>query len=365
MKILIALPGLHRHNRGAEVAFISIARELARLGDDVTLIGSGETDPTTPYRFLHAASVPREKFEAFPFVPVLRHEYAYEELTFVPGLLRRFRPQAYDLTVTCSYPFTNWILRRPVFRGRRPPHVYVTENGDWPAVSGTSEYRFFGCEGLVCTNPDFYERNKIRWRARFIPNGVDCDRFSPGTGQRADFGLPQDRLIVLMVSALVASKRIMTGIEAVSRIPDAHLVVAGDGPLRDEIEAAAKRLLPGRFARLSVSPTKMPGLYRSADVFLHLSKDEPSSLAFLEALACGLPLVAHDLPQLRYIVGDEEFLVDTDNTELVASQIALARETSLTRSQKRSKLAEAFSWRSIATQYRRFFQEIVNSPSGA
>src|SRR5205807_4342847 len=140
---------LHRQNRGAEVAFISIARELARLGDDVTLIGSGEADPTTPYRFLHAASVPREKFEAFPFVPVLRHEYAYEELTFVPGLLRRFRPQDYDVTVTCSYPFTNWILRRPVFRGR-PPHVYVTENGDWPAISWKSEYRFFGCEGLIC-----------------------------------------------------------------------------------------------------------------------------------------------------------------------------------------------------------------------
>ena len=111
-----------------------------------------------------------------------------------------------------------------------------------------------------------------------------------------------------------------------SRIPDAHLVVAGDGPLRQEIEATAEELLPGRFTRLSVSPAMMPGLYRSADVFLHLSKDEPSSLAFLEALACGLPLVAHDLPQLRYIIGNEEFLVDTDDIALVASQIALARE---------------------------------------
>src|SRR5580704_10685064 len=117
MRVLFALPGLHRHSRGAEVAFISIGKELARLGDAVTLIGSGKSDSTTPYRFLHAASVPRERFETFPFGPILRHEYSYEELTFVPGLLRQFRPLDYDITVTCSYPFTNWVLRRPVFRG--------------------------------------------------------------------------------------------------------------------------------------------------------------------------------------------------------------------------------------------------------
>jgi glycosyltransferase involved in cell wall biosynthesis len=361
VRVLFALPGLHRHNRGAEVAFISIGKELARLGDTVTLLGSGEPDPTAPYRFIHASSIPRERFEGFPVGPLLRHEYAYEELTFVPGLLRQFRPGDYDITVTCSYPFTNWILRRPVLRGQRPPHIYVTENGDWPAIARNSEYRFFRCEGLVCTNPDFYERNKNRWRAQFIPNGVDCEQFSPGRGQRTDLGLPQDRLIVLMVSALIASKRVETGIEAVSRIPDAYLVVAGDGPLRQEIEATADRLLSGRFKRLSISPSMMPDVYRSADVFLHLSKDEPSSLAVLEALASGLPVVAHDLPQLRYIVGDDEFLHNTDDPALVAKQIALARETSPTKSQKRSKIAEAFSWKHIASRYQSFFREIVHS----
>jgi glycosyltransferase involved in cell wall biosynthesis len=364
VKVLFALPGLHRHNRGAEVAFISIAEELVKLGDAITLIGSGAIDPKKPYRFLHAGSIPRERFERFPFGPVLRHEYAYEELTFVPALLGKFRPCEYDVTVSCSYPFTNWVLRRPVLRGRRPPHVYVTENGDWPAVAKNSEYRFFGCDGLVCTNPEFYERNKARWRSRFIPNGVDFDRFSPGQSRRTDFGLPEGRLIVLMVSALIPSKRISAGIEIVSRVPGAHLVVAGDGPLREELEAIGKNLLPDRFTQLSVSAAMMPSLYRSANVFLHLSKDEPSSLAFLEAMACGLPLVAHDLPQLRYIVGDDEFLVDTDNAELVSRQILLAQKASQRSSQKRSKLAETFSWQSVATQYRNFFHEIVNSLPG-
>ena len=43
MKVLFALPGLHRYNRGAETAFISIAKELVNAGDSVTLIGSGDS----------------------------------------------------------------------------------------------------------------------------------------------------------------------------------------------------------------------------------------------------------------------------------------------------------------------------------
>jgi glycosyltransferase involved in cell wall biosynthesis len=359
MRVLFALPGLHRYDRGAEIAFISVARELAKAGDSVTLIGSGHTRDAAPYRFLHAGSLARENFESFPNIPALRDECAYEELTFLPALLSQYRPAEYDVTVTCGYPFTNWMLRRPALSGHRPPHVFVTQNGDWPAHSNNREYRLFGCEGLVCTNPDFYERNKTRWRCRMIPNGVDCVRFQPGMPQRQEFGLPADRLIVLMVSALIPSKRVEIGIEAVSQIPDAHLVVAGDGPLRQACDELAKRLLPGRFTRLSVAPERMPALYQSADVFLHLSKEESFGNVFVEALACGLPIVAHDSPRLRWIVGDGEFLVDTGDPAAIARHIALARRAPATDRQARAQKAASFSWSKIGEYYREFLTEVV------
>ncbi len=259
----------------------------------------------------------------------------------MPDLLRRYRPADYDVTITCSYPFTNWALRRPVLGGSRPPHVYVTQNGDWPAQSNQSEFRLFGCEGLVCTNPEYFERNKNRWRCALIPNGVDCNRFFPGAAERQQFGLPADRLVVLMVSALIPSKRVDVGIEALSHIPDAYLVVAGDGPMRQQVDAAAARLLPGRFTRLSVAPEKMPLLYRSADVFLHLSKDEPSSLAFVEALACGLPVVAHDSLRMRHIAGDDEFLLDAEEPTAISQQVERARRSTLAQSKKRAERATA------------------------
>jgi glycosyltransferase involved in cell wall biosynthesis len=359
MRVLFVLPGLHRYPRGAEIAFISVATELAKAGDSVTLIGSGQPPSAAPYRFLQAASVEREKFEALPTMPILRNEYAYEELTFVPGLLREYRPAEYDVTVTCSYPFTNWILRRKTWRGSRPPHVFVTQNGDWPAHANNSEYRFFGCEGLVCTNPDFFERNKSNWACKLIPNGVDCVRFQPGPSQRNEFGLNTDRLIVLMVSALIPTKRVEIGIEAVSQIPDAHLVVAGDGPQREAVTALAARLLPGRFTRLSLAPDQMPALYRSADIFMHLSQEEAFGNVFIEAMACGLPIVAENSPRTRWIVGEREFLLDTGNPSDIAEHIKLARDAPANLRQTRVELASAFSWSKIGEMYREFLKEVV------
>lgn len=358
MRVLFALPGLHRFDRGAEIAFIAIAKELAKAGDTVTLIGSGQTRVHAPYRFLHAASRSRKKFESFPKFPVFRSEFVYEELSFVGPLLCQYRPSEYDVTVTCSYPFTNWALRCTPSRAR-PPHVFVTQNGDWPAYSNDAEFRFFGCDGLVCTNPDFYERNKARWRSRMIPNGVDCDHFRPGTPQRAEFGLPPDRLIVLMVSALSPSKRIEVGIEAVSQLADAHLVVAGDGPLGETLDVLGSNRMPGRFTRLSVHPERMPALYQSADVFLHLAKEESFGNVFVEAMACGLPIVAHDSARLRWIVGDDQFLHDTADTTAIAQNIALARQAPVTEREARAKRVARFSWSKIGETYRDFFEEIV------
>lgn len=361
MRILIALPGLHRLDRGAEIAFISVARELANTGDEVTLIGSGQTRAGDPYKFLRARSVGREHFELFPSLPVLRNEYCYEELTFAPHLFLRYRPNEYDITMTCSYPFTNWLLRRPTLRGFRPRHVFVTHNGDWPARSRGAEFRFFGSDGLICINPDFFERNKSRWNCRLIPNGVDCQHFRPGAAQRQLFNLPQDRMVVLMVSALIPNKRIEFGIDAVSRISDAHLVVAGDGPLRKKIVDAASENLPGRFTLLSVPSERMPMLYQASDVFLQCSKDEPFPLVFLEAMACGVPVVAHDIPRVHWFLGEDEFLTDMNDPAAIAIAIRRAHLHGSAGREKRVDRASSFSWKRIAGMYREFLQEILAS----
>ena len=364
LRILFALPGLHRVDRGAEIALMSVAGELARTGDEVTLIGAGQPREGTPYRFIHAGAVPRARFERMPGLPALRNDTAYEEASFVPGLLRHYDPRAYDVTVACSFPFVHWALRRPA-PGGRPAHVFVTQNGDWPVRDNRSEYRFFACDGLVCINPDYYEAGRQRWPAALIPNGVDVTRFTPGPGDRARFGLPADgRPLVLMVSAMIESKRVADGIRAVAELPDVLLVCAGDGPGRDAIDALAASLLPGRFTRLTTTAAEMPLLYRSCDAFMHLSLDESFGNVFVEALACGLPVVAHDNARTRWIVGDDQYLSDTTSRAALSAQIARALAAGGAGAQLCQARAQQFAWSAIAARYRSFFHEVIDRRRG-
>lgn len=348
VKILFALPGFHRFDRGAEVALLSVADAMAQAGEAVTVMGSGAARPGTAYRFVAVPSIARTRFERFPFFPPLRSETAWEDATFAAALLRRYDPSAYDAVVTCSFPFTHWALRRPA--RRKPLQVFVTQNGDWPATSDRSEYRSFRTDLLVCTNPDYYAASEARWPCALVPNGVDLARFSPGPGERAALGLPAEGPIVLMVSALIATKRVMDGIRAVAALPGVHLVVAGDGPLRAEAQALADSLMPGRFRRVSLAAAQMPALYRSADAFLHLSLLESFGNVFIEAWASGLPVVGHDTPRLRWILGDNtRFLCDTED------QAALGNALKAALAQGAGEPApgiERFAWPTIAAQYR-------------
>jgi glycosyltransferase involved in cell wall biosynthesis len=364
LRILFALPGLHRVGRGAEVAFESVAREIARRpGFDVTLIGSGAAGSGGPgYRFLHAGCVARERFDRWPKIPPLRSGYAYEELSFMPGLLRAYDPGSYDATVTCAYPFTNWALRARKRAGRRPAHLFVTQNGDWPARAVNAEYRWFACDGLVCTNPEYFERHKGRWHSALIPNGVDPAAFMPGPGSRAEFGIPHGVPVILSVAALIPSKRVVEGVRAAAGVPGAHVVVAGDGPLRADIERMGRELLPGRFQRLVAPRERMPSLYQSADVLLHMSKDEPFGNIYIEAMSTGLPVVAHDTPTTRWITDGRAALVDTDDGSAVAAALESALRSGGEGAEARRAVVESrFSWSAVADSYCRFITEVANA----
>ncbi|MGB5076177.1 MAG: glycosyltransferase family 4 protein [Sphingorhabdus sp.] len=358
MKLLFALSGFHSHDRGAEVALMSVAEAMAMTGDDVVLMGSGFPRAGTSYHFQHVNSVPRERFENWPHFPPLRSETAWEDASFSFNLLRAYDPREFDAVITCAFPFTHWALRRPT--RRKPLQIFVTQNGDWPAFANRSEYRTFSCDGLVCTNPDYFERNQARWNCALIPNGVDLSRFKPGKGDRSRFGFPTDKKIILMVSAFIDSKRVLEGIRAVAQMADAYLVVAGDGPLRAEAQALADTLMPGRFQRVSLAAGEMPALYQSADVFLHLSLLESFGNVFLEAWASGLPIVAHDTDRLRWILGKHGHLCDTEDQSVLKQAIANALTSSTTCN---TNGIERFAWSKIAEEYRDFIRKLNREAS--
>ncbi|PHV61396.1 glycosyltransferase family 4 protein [Cyanobacterium aponinum] len=362
LKIAIALPGLHRVIRGAEVALESIAFELAKMeGLEITLFGSGYPKENHSYHFIHIDNTPREKFESWLKFPIFRSEYAYEEFTFFLNLQNKYQPKDFDLTVACSYPFINWLFTNKGGKNK-PPHVFITQNGDYPACHNRKEYRFFQCDGLVCTNPEYYARNKDQWFSTLIPNGVNPDIFTPASTDRSQFNLPDDVPIVLMVSALIPSKRVTEGIKAVSQLENVHLVVCGDGSERDKVLSLGKEKMCDRFHLLQLSHSQMPDIYRMADVFLHLSLDEPFGIVYLEALSNGLPIITHKNLTSEWILENTSFLINTENEEEIVSTIkkVLASSNNIDLINQRINLVkERFSWSKISKEYLQFFKEVI------
>lgn len=362
IRVAFVLPGLHRVQRGAEIAFESVAQELGRMSDfAVTLIGSGQERADANYRFVHCPCVPRERFEGWFRFPPFRDECVWEEATFVARLLSRYDPRDFDVNVTCSYPFVNWLLRLRRHH-KSPQHVFVTQNGDWPVQARNSEFRAFGCDGLVCINPVYFERHKSRTKIWLIPNGVHPERFHQAAPDRTSLGLREDARVVLIVSALIPSKRVLEGIRAISEMPDVHLVVAGNGPLRDEVDAQGRRLMGPRFQRVEVPFDRIPVLYASADALLHMSLNEPFGNVYVEALASGLPVVTHDWESTRWLFEGHGFLVDTTDPAAVRQGVeqALAHRSPEDAAGRRALADRRFTWRAVAEEYAKCFRTLVH-----
>ncbi|MFO0875793.1 MAG: glycosyltransferase family 4 protein [Gemmataceae bacterium] len=359
LRVGFVLPGLGRVQRGAETAFLEVARGLAQQGVEVELFGTGKQGTEgLPTHVVPCRS--RETFERWPTFPGFRSETYYEEYLFGLALLRSgvYRPSRFDAVVHCTYPYLNWFLRLTASR-RGPRRIFVTQNGDWPCRRTNAEFRWFRCDGLVCTNPEYYQRHKEQYQAALIPNGVDPTVYHPGSASTpSPWDLPRDRPIILIVSAFIASKRVADGIRAAAKVPEAFVAVAGDGPERARIQDLCNELLPGRHRLLGSLPREnMPDLYREADVLLHMSQEEPFGIVYLEGAASGLTVVAHDGPVPRWILGDTALFANTSDLDAVARVLreGIASHRHGDRGHRaRQRVLQEWTWDHQAALYRDF-----------
>lgn len=152
----------------------------------------------------------------------------------------------------------------------------------------------------------------LRVPARAVSNGIDLQRFTPGERdpqllQR--FGLPTDRPLLLHVNRLSEEKRVDVLLDAVAKMKiDAHLALVSTGPAEADLRLQVKRLEIGdRVSFLGfVSDADLLVLRRSADLFVIPSEADLQSLSTMEAMACGLAVIAANAYALPELVHHEE-----------------------------------------------------------
>jgi len=188
-----------------------------------------------------------------------------------------------------------------------------------------------------------------------INNGVNLEKFS-NHGEKSKIKI--ERPIYLGVGAFETGKRQELLIKAVEKLDKGSLLLIGDGLRKSELVKMGKERLGRRFASLTVDHNLIDKYYRAADVFsLPVWEREAFGLVFLEAMACGLPVVTNNDPIRKQIVGNAGKLVDVIDSEEYAKALLLASKTDW--SEKPRKQAEKYSWTRIAAKYNQVLSDLI------
>ena len=150
-----------------------------------------------------------------------------------------------------------------------------------------------------------------------------------------------------------------------------RLLIIGDGRLRAKTELEAERLGIANFCRFPGSITNLGDVYRAVDLFVMPSLWEGLSLAMLEAMAAGLPMVATDVGGARDVLGDNQRGVLVPPGDAEALTLALAQL--LIDSKRRIELAaagclhvrERYSIVGLTRQLERLYEAAVAARKGA
>jgi glycosyltransferase involved in cell wall biosynthesis len=165
-------------------------------------------------------------------------------------------------------------------------------------------------------------------RIRYVPNGVDLARFSPGSAHSA--GEPT----IGTVAALRNEKnlpRLLRAFRLATAEQPGRLTIVGDGAERPMLESLASELGIAERVLFTGQRDDTPALYRGFDIFALSSDTEQMPLSVIEAMASGLPISTTDVGDVRTMVAEENapFVVHRDDVALAGSLSALLRDRDL------------------------------------
>jgi glycosyltransferase involved in cell wall biosynthesis len=200
-------------------------------------------------------------------------------------------------------------------------------------------------------------------RIEVLRNGVDAETFSPvpRLEARRCLNLVEDTKWVAGIGNLVPEKGFDLLIRAIAQLPQANLLIVGQGPVRNDLRALAEAMAPGRVVfRDNMPQADLRFVYSACNVLGLPSQREGWPNVVLEAIACGTPVVASPVGGVPEILGPDAAarLVPERSVEAWASALGNMLSQSIEQEHVR-RYAFRFGWDDVVARQCDLYDRVI------
>jgi glycosyltransferase involved in cell wall biosynthesis len=298
-------------------------------------------------------------------------KYYIEYVSFALGLLPVLLWRAFDAFYVMEAPLYKFLSRwRHLTGGRyRLIHPSGGQLAMLPATERDYVHHVTPCYVPIAQKCGFAPQNQF-----LIPHFIHLDGITTARDGlrreelRRQVGIPAGMPVVLSVGSIDAHVKRMDYVvrECASMKQPVFLLLLGHQDAGSEsIRALAnEKLGPPRFAIMTVPRQAIYDYYALADVFVLASLREGFGLVFLEALACGIPVVTHDYDVSRYVLQEQGNLADLSKPGALAStleRVLAEPQTESTRRARAEYVRARYGADVLKEDYRRMFLQVCGA----
>jgi glycosyltransferase involved in cell wall biosynthesis len=207
-------------------------------------------------------------------------------------------------------------------------------------------------------------------KSRFIPNGLELNRFAPRTGEKPDL-MPdewRDKLIIGTVGALAKRKSpevfVRVAKQVIDQNPNVRFLHAGGGSLQETVEQLVHELGIEDYIHFLGSRSDIPEVLRAFDILLMTSSNEGTPNAVMEAMATALPSVVTDIGDCKVLVEGNEsgFVAPIGDVDCLTDYVMrLVRDENLRQTMGRAGYdhIQNYDVEKMAQQYGDLYREVL------